>query len=50
MKKVRGITYDQVNEAVLKLFTRQRSENFPISGVQIKEYMLHFPKKLNIDR
>ena len=37
MKRVRVDTYDQVNKAVLKWFTRPRPENTPVNVVLIKE-------------
>ena len=49
-KRLKVDTYDQVNKAVLKLFTRLRSENVPVSGVLIKEKALYFAKELNFEK
>ena len=44
-KRLKFDTYDQVNNAVLKWFTRLRSENVPVSGVLVKEKTLFFAKE-----
>ena len=49
-KRLKVDTYDQVNKAVLKWFTRLRSENVPASGVLIKEKALYFAKELNFEK
>ena len=49
-KRLKVYTYDQVNKAVLKWFTRLRSENVPFSGVLIKEKALYFAKELNFEK
>ena len=36
-KRMKSDTYEQVNNAVLKWFTRIRVENVPVSGILIKE-------------
>ena len=49
-KRLKVDTYDQVYKAVLKWFTRLRSENVPVSGVLIKEKALYFTKELNFEK
>ena len=49
-KRLKVDTYDQVNKAILKWFTRLRSENVPVSGVLIKEKALYFAKELNFKK
>ena len=49
-KRLKVDTYDQVNKAVLKWFTRLRSENVLASGVLIKEKALYFAKELNFEK
>ena len=49
-KRLKVDTYDQVSKAVLKWFTRLRSENVPVSGVLIKEKALNFAKELNFEK
>ena len=44
-KKLRG--YEQVNKAILKWFSLQRSQNIPIDGTMIKEKALLFAEKFN---
>ena len=46
-KRLKVDTYDQVNKAVLKWFTRLRSKNVPVPGVLIKQKALYFAKELN---
>ena len=42
-------TYDQVNKAGLKWFTRLRSENVPVNGVLLEEKALYFAKELTFE-
>ena len=49
-KRLKVGTYDQVNKAVLKWFTRLRPEIVPVSGVLIKENALYFAKELNFEK
>ena len=49
-KRLKVDTYDQVNKAVLKWFTRLKSENVSVSGVLIKEQALYFAKELNFEK
>ena len=49
-KRLKVDTYDQVNKAVLKWFTRLRSENVSVSAVLIKEKALYFAKELNFEK
>ena len=49
-KRLKVDSYDQVNKAVLKWFTRLRPENVPVSGVLIKEKALYFAKELNFEK
>ena len=49
-KRLKVDTYDQVNKAVLKWFTRLRSQNVPVSGVLIKEKALYFATELNFEK
>ena len=44
-KRMKSDTYEQVNNAVLKWFTRIRAENVPVSGILIKEKALYFAKE-----
>ena len=44
-KRMNSDTYEQVNNAVLKWFTRIRAENVPVSGILIKEKALYFAKE-----
>ena len=43
-KRMKSDTYEQVNNAVLKWFTRIRAENVPVSGILIKEKALYFAR------
>ena len=45
-KKLRGCDYEQVDKAVLKWFSLQRSQNIPIDGTMIKEKALFLQKNL----
>ena len=47
-KKLRGCDYEQVDKAVLKWFSLQRSQNIPIDGTMIKEKALFFAEKFNL--
>ena len=49
-KRMKSDTYKQVNNAVLKWFTRIRAENVPVSGILIKEKALYFAKELNFEK
>ena len=49
-KRMKSDTYEQVNNAVLKWFTRIRAENVPVSGILIKEKALYFAKELNFEK
>ncbi|XP_057292530.1 tigger transposable element-derived protein 4-like [Hydractinia symbiolongicarpus] len=46
-KKVRGCDYEQIDKAVFKWFTVQRSQNIPIDGNLIKEKALSFAKNFD---
>ena len=46
-KKMRGCDYEQVDKAVFKWFSLQRSQNVPIDGPILKETALQFAKSLN---
>ena len=46
-KKMRGCDYEQVDKAVLKWFSLQRSQNVPIDGQILKENALQFAKIFN---
>ena len=48
-KRVKVDTYDQVNKAGLKWFTRLRSENVPVNGVLLEEKALYFAKELTFE-
>ena len=39
-KKLRGCDYEQVDEAILKWFSLQRSQNIAIDGTMIKKALL----------
>ena len=45
-KKMRGCDYEQVDKAVFKWFSLQRSQNVPIDGPILKEKALQFEKVL----
>ena len=47
-KKMRGCDYEQVDQAVLKWFSLQRSQNVPIDGPMLKEKALQFAERFNI--
>ena len=49
-KRMKPDTYEQVNKAVLKWFTRIRAENVPVSGILIKEKALYFAKEMNFEK
>ena len=49
-KRMKSDTYEQVNNDVLKWFTRIRAENVPVSGILIKEKALYFAKELNFEK
>ena len=49
-KRLKENTYEQLNQAVLKWFTRIRSENVPASGILIKEKALYFAKELKLEK
>ena len=46
-KKMRGYNYEQVDKAVFKWFSLQRSQNVPIDGPILKEKALQFEKSFN---
>ena len=46
-KKMRGCNYEQMDKAVCKWFSLQRSQNFPIDGPILKEKALQFAKSFN---
>ena len=46
-KKMRGCDYEQVDKAVFKWFSLQRSQNVPINGPILKEKALQFGKSFN---
>ena len=46
-KKMRGCDYEQVDKAVLKWFSLQRSQNVLIDGPILKEKSLQFAKSSN---
>ena len=46
-KKMRRFDYEQVDKAVFKWFSLQRSQNFPIDGLILKEKALQFAKSFN---
>ena len=46
-KKMRGCDYEQVEKAVFKWFSLQRSQNVPIDGPILKEKALQFAKSFN---
>ena len=46
-KKIRGCDYEQVDKAVFKWFSLQRSQNVPIDGPILKEKALQFAKSFN---
>ena len=46
-KKMRGCDYEQVDKAVFKWFSLQRSQNVPIDGPILKEKALQFAKSFN---
>ena len=50
IKWVKKNAYEQLNQAVLKWFTRIRSENVPASGILIKEKALYFAKELKLEK
>ena len=43
-KKLRGCDYEQVDEAILKWFSLQRSQNIAIDGTMIKKALLLLKK------
>lgn len=47
-KKLRSCDYEQVDKAVLKWFSLQRSQNVPIDGPMLKEKALQFAGSFNI--
>ena len=47
-KKLRGCDYSQIDQAVFKWFTLQRSQNIPIDGPLLKEKALYFAEKINL--
>jgi len=47
-KKLRGCDYGEVDKAVLKWFSLQRSQNVPIDGPMLKEKALQFAEKFNL--
>ena len=49
-KRLKENTYEKLNQAVLKWFTRIRSENVPVSGILIKEKALYFAKELKVEK
>ena len=46
-KKMRGCDYEQVDKAVFKWFSLQRSQNVLIDGPIVKEKALQFAKSFN---
>ena len=46
-KKMRRCDYEQVDKAVFKWFSLQRSQNVPIDGPILKEKALQFAKSFN---
>ena len=46
-KKIQGCDYEQVDKAVFKWFSLQRSQNVPIDGPILKEKALQFAKSFN---
>ena len=46
-KKMRRCDYEQVDKAVFKSFSLQRSQNVPIDGPILKEKALQFAKSFN---
>ena len=46
-KKMRRCDYEQVDKAVFKWFSLQRSQNVPIDGLILKEKVLQFAKSFN---
>ena len=46
-KKMRGCDYEQVDKAVFKWFSLQRSQNVPIDGPILKDKALQFAKTFN---
>ena len=46
-KKMRRCDYEQVDKAVFKWFSLQRSQNIPIDGPILKEEGLQFAKSFN---
>jgi len=47
-KKMRSCNYEQVDKAVLKWFSLQRSQNVPIDGPMLKEKALQFAESFDI--
>lgn len=47
-KKIRSCNYEQVDKAVLKWFSLQRSQNVPIDGQMLKEKALQFAESFDI--
>ena len=47
-KKIRGCDYEQIDKAVFKWFTLQRSQNIPIDGSFIQQKALQFAERFNI--
>ena len=47
-KKLRGCNYEQVDQAVFKWFSLQRSQNVPIDGPMLKEKGLQFAESFII--
>ena len=46
-KKMRGCDYEQVDKAIFKWFSLQRSQNVSIDGPILKEKALQFAKSFN---
>ena len=46
-KKMPGCDYEQVDKAVFRWFSLQRSQNVPIDGPILKEKALQFAKSFN---
>ena len=46
-KKMQRCDYEQVDKAVFKWFSLQRSQNVPIDGPILKEKVLQFAKSFN---
>ena len=46
-EKMRGCDYEQVEKAIFKWFSLQRSQNVPIDGRILKEKALQFAKCFN---